>query len=79
MTTITKPGTPTVAGMREMRVALPDEYFAALNFVGDQTGESQRSIVRRAVGTYLREAGFPHLIDVPATHTTRTNKKGTKK
>lgn len=77
MTAIAKPGTPINDGtMQAMRVSLPAEYFNTLNFICDQTGESQRSIIRRAVAAFLREAGFPHLQDTPITYTSRSRQKG---
>jgi len=68
---LNRPGTLVTAGWKWIRTQLPPDAYGALQHLAETTGESQRSIVRRAVVTYLQKTGFPHLTGVQTTHTTR--------
>lgn len=65
------PGTVVTAGWKWVKAQLPPDVSEALQHPAETTGESQRSIIRRAVITYLQKTGFPHLTDVPTTHASR--------
>jgi hypothetical protein len=68
---VNPPGTVVTAGWSWIKAQLPPDVANALQHLAETTGESQRSIVRRAVIGYLQTTGFPHLTHVPTTHTSR--------
>lgn len=68
---VNPPGTAVTDGWKWIKAQLPPDAYSALQHLAETTGESQRSIVRRAVVELLRSAGAPHLLDVGTTHTSR--------
>lgn len=68
---INRPGTKVIDDWKWLRTQLPPDAFEALRYLSESTGESFRSIARRAVIAHLHEAGFPHLTVPETTATTR--------
>lgn len=68
-------GTPLDGRQHQIHLNVNTDTFEALAYLSKMTGESKRSIIRRALVQHLNEAGFPALVSPAPTHTTRKKEK----
>lgn len=72
MNEVSRPGTPVIGPFKWFRWQITPDIDAALSDLSTSTGFSKRSLVRSAVVALLRDSGYAHVVDLPAT---RHNKK----
>ncbi|WP_378040904.1 hypothetical protein [Citricoccus parietis] len=64
-------GTPLDGRQHQVHLNVNTATFDALTYLSQMTGESKRSIIRRALVQHLNEVGFPALVTPTPTHTTQ--------